>query len=117
MLDYISKQENTPIKDIFDSNGHLTIDRNTLKTKGKDFMKGIADPKNVQIPSEFKELKQILNVLYCNSEICRKVQTIAEDGNVKFDEYPEYKGDFWLVYRYEIATYLIKVAIQLIHYN
>lgn len=117
MLDYISKRENTLIKDIFDSNGHLTIDRNTLKTKGKDFMKGIAGKKNVQIPSEFKELKQILNVLYCNSEICRKVQTITENGNVKFDEYPEYKGDFWLVYRYEIATYLIKVAIQLIHYN
>ena len=37
----------------------------------------------------------------------------GENDKLEKQAYADYDADFWTVYRYEIAVYLIKVAIEL----
>ena len=76
---------------VFNDLGMLNSNREELKKLGKKFWASSSIQKN--------KLKDCLNILYCNSDL------------MKWNT--EYSTDFWNAYKYEMAVYLIKVAIEL----
>lgn len=83
---------------IFDDHGELSFKINYLKNLGEKFWESGLIQKD--------ELRECLNVLYCNSDL--------------MNDLPEYETDikpyftnFWNAYKYEMAVYLIKVTVEL----
>jgi hypothetical protein len=76
---------------VFDDEGELTCNRKELKELGKKFWASSSIQKD--------KLKNCLNILYCNSDLMAP--------------HLGYSTDFWNAYKYELAVYLIKVAIEL----
>lgn len=103
----LEKLENKP-KNFFDKNGNPTVDRVELKKLSNTFWKRYKEN------SKFAELKDILNILFCNSSLYKwHTESVNKKGEVQKKSYADYNADFWTVYRYEIAVYLIQVAIKL----
>lgn len=103
----LEKLENKP-KKFFGENGEQKIDRKTLKDFSNAFWE------RYKGNSKFAELKDILNVLFCNSSLYKwHAESVNEKGEVEKRSYADYNADFWTVYRYEIAVYLIQVAVKL----
>lgn len=99
--------ENKPER-FFGENGEQKIDRKTLKNYSEPFWERYKEN------SKFAELKDILNVLFCNSSLYKwHAECVNKNGEVEKISYADYNADFWTVYRYEIAVYLIQVAIKL----
>ena len=91
---------------VFDNQGMLNPDREELKKLGKKFWASTSIQKD--------ELKDCLNILYCNSDLMKwHPEYTKENGAVVEECHAEYSTDFWNAYKYEMAVYLIKVAVEL----
>ena len=84
------------------------ITRKEIENFAEDFWKQHKEDQ------DFINLKEILNILFCNSYIYKwHAESISSDNKVVKKSYADYNADFWTAYRYEIAVYLIKVCIKL----
>ena len=91
---------------IFDDEGEPTLNRKELKELGKKFWASSSIQKD--------KLKDCLNILYCNSDLMKwHPEYTTEKGIVVEECHAEYSTDFWNAYKFEMAVYLIKVAIEL----
>ena len=98
--------ENISNNQVFDDEGVLIPNRKELKDLGHKFWRNSSIQKD--------ELKDCLNILYCNSDLMKwHPDYIGKDNEVAQKCYPEYTTDFWNAYKYEMAVYLIKIAIDL----
>lgn len=93
---------------VFTEDGTLIPDRGILKKFGVIFW-------NKYDKTELRDkLRDCFNLLYCNSDLMKWHEEYHDkDDKVERQAYADYDADFWTVYRYEIAIYLIKVAIEL----
>ncbi|MBO4436213.1 MAG: hypothetical protein J5791_04925 [Fibrobacter sp.] len=95
---------------VFDSEGMLIPDRDFFKKSevGKKFWEK-------HDKTELRDkLRDCFNLLYCNSDLMKWHEEYhGENDKLEKQAYADYDADFWTVYRYEIAVYLIKVAIEL----
>lgn len=83
---------------IFDDNGELSFKKSYLRKLGEKFWESRLIQKD--------ELRECLNVLYCNSDLMNDLPEYETD--VK-----PYSTNFWNAYKYEMAVYLIKVTVEL----
>lgn len=91
---------------VFDDEGELTLNRKELKELGKKFWPSSSIQKD--------EMKDYLNILYCNSDLMKWHPEYTKENNEIVEEcHAEYSTDFWNAYKYEMAVYLIKVAVEL----
>ena len=91
---------------VFDDEGEPTLNRKELKELGKKFWPSSSIQKD--------ELKDCLNILYCNSDLMKWHPEYTKENNEIVEEcHAEYSTDFWNAYKYEMAVYLIKVAVEL----
>ncbi|WP_458449019.1 hypothetical protein [Fibrobacter sp.] len=103
----LEKLEKKP-KKFFGENDGPTIERDKLKKLSIPFWEKYKEN------SKFAELKDILNIMFCNSSLYKwHAESVNKKGEVQKKSYADYNADFWTVYRYEIAVYLIQVAIKL----
>lgn len=104
MVEFVKKK--IPISQVFDDEGVLVPNRKDLKDLGQKFWQNCSIQKD--------KLKDCLNILYCNSDLMKwRTEYIEKDEKIVEYCYPEYITDFWNAYKYEMAVYLIKVAIDL----
>lgn len=93
---------------VFADDGALIPNRDALKAIGNRFW-----DKNGKTGLRDK-LRDCFNLLYCNSDLMKwYAECYGKDKQVERQSYADYDADFWTVYRYEIAVYLIKVAVEL----
>lgn len=105
---FILKQSGSKHKSCFDEENNPTIDRDSIKNLSPVFWEQYANDK------DFINLREILNILFCNSYIYKwHAEGVDSDNKVIKKSYADYNADFWTAYRYEIAVYLIKVCIKL----
>lgn len=91
---------------VFNDLGMLNPNREELKKLGKKFWASTSIQKN--------KLKECLNILYCNSDLMKwHPEYTTEKGKIAEECHAEYSTDFWNAYKYEMAVYLIKIAIEL----
>lgn len=91
---------------VFNDEGTLNPDREELKKLGKKFWASSSIQK--------EKLKDCLNILYCNSDLMKWHPEYTKENNEIVEEcHAEYSTDFWNAYKYEMAVYLIKVAVEL----
>ena len=91
---------------VFDDQGALNPNREELKKIGQKFWAVTSIKKD--------KLKDGLNILYCNSDLMKwHSECTTENGKIVEECHAEYTTDFWNAYKYEMAVYLIKVAIEL----
>lgn len=91
---------------VFDDQGALNPNREELKKIGQKFWAVTSIKKD--------KLKDGLNILYCNSDLMKwHSESTTENGKIVEESHAEYTTDFWNAYKYEMAVYLIKVAIEL----
>ena len=91
---------------VFNDEGTLNPDREELKKLGKKFWASSSIQKD--------ELKDCLNILYCNSDLMKWHPEYTKENNEIVEEcHAEYSTDFWNAYKFEMAVYLIKVAVEL----
>lgn len=103
----LEKLEKKP-KKFFGENDGPTIERDKLKKLSIPFWEKYKEN------SKLAELKDILNIMFCNSSLYKwHAESVNKEGEVQKKSYADYNADFWTVYRYEIAVYLIQVAIKL----
>ena len=107
MEDFLSPKDDC--KDgVFAEDGSLIPDRKKLKEYGKEFW---IKYYKTEIHNK---LRDCFNLLYCNSDLMKwHAEYFDKSNKVEKQAYADYDADFWTVYRYEIAVYLIKVAIEL----
>ena len=107
-LDRMEKfvKKNIPASQVFDDEGVLIPNRKELKDLGQRFWRNSSIQKD--------KLKDCLNILYCNSDLMKwRTEYVEKDEKMVEYSHPEYITDFWNAYKYEMAVYLIKVAIDL----